>query len=96
MVAASIDDLQARADKIVIAAAVGDVEPTEAVPGAGSAPGTTIASIGIRIAGDHQTALRSGRPPIIARTRDGATWLDLRTIDPSNDDDVVAALRRCA
>jgi len=96
MVATSVDDLQTRADKIVATASIGDVEPTEAVPGAGSAPGTTIPSIGIRVAGDHQAALRSGTPPIIARTRDGATWFDLRTIDPSNDDDVAAALRRCA
>jgi L-seryl-tRNA(Ser) seleniumtransferase len=96
MVAATTDELQARADKIVVAAGIGDVEPTAAVPGAGSAPGTTIPSIGIRIAGDHQAALRSGRPPIIARTRDGATWLDLRTIDPCNDDNVAGALRRCA
>jgi L-seryl-tRNA(Ser) seleniumtransferase len=96
MVAATIDDLQTRADKVVATASIGLVEPTQAVPGAGSAPGTTIPSIGIRIAGDHQAALRSNRPPIIARTRDGATWLDLRTIDPSNDDDVAAALRRCA
>src|SRR3954453_11627628 len=95
MVAATVDDLQARAEKIVATADAGTAEPTEAVPGAGSAPGTTIPSIGIRIAGDNQAASRANTPPIIARTRDGATWLDLRTIDPSNDDDVAAALRRC-
>src|SRR4051795_5650215 len=91
MVAATVDDLRARAEKIVAVANLGDIEPTQAVPGAGSAPGTTIPSIGIRIAGDHQAALRSHTPPIIARARDGATWLDLRTIDPGNDDDVAAA-----
>jgi len=94
MIAASTDDLQQRADKIVAAAGVGAVEPTEAVPGAGSAPGTTITSVGIRLDGDHQAALRSHRPPIIARTRDGSTWLDVRTIDPSNDDDIATALRQ--
>jgi L-seryl-tRNA(Ser) seleniumtransferase len=96
MVAASTDELRARAGKIVAAANVGEIVPTDAVPGAGSAPGTTIPSVGIRVAGDHQSALRSHTPPIIARTHDGATWLDLRTIDPSNDDDIAAALRRCA
>ena len=55
----------------------------EAVPGAGSAPGTTIPSIGIRIAGDHLGRAAAARPPIIARARDGATWLDLRTVDPT-------------
>ena len=62
MVAATIDDLQTRAEKIVATADVGDVESTEAVPGAGSAPGTTIPSIGIRIAGDHLAVLRSCTP----------------------------------
>jgi len=96
MVGTTLEDLETRADTIVSAAGIGEVDSTEAVPGAGSAPGTTIASIGIRIAGDHQAALRAGSPPIIARTRDGATWLDLRTVHPSNDGDVVAALRQCA
>jgi L-seryl-tRNA(Ser) seleniumtransferase len=96
MVAATIDDLRLRADKIVAAAGIGAVEPTEAVPGAGSAPGTTIPSIGIRIAGDRLAQLRSYDPPVIARTRDGSTLLDLRTVEPDSDDAVADALRRCA
>jgi L-seryl-tRNA(Ser) seleniumtransferase len=75
---------------------VGEVEPTEAVPGAGSAPGTTIPSIGIRVAGDRLALLRSFDPPIVARTRDGSTWVDLRTVEPGSDGAVAAALRRCA
>ena len=96
MVTATVDDLQQRAGKIVATAGVGEVEPTQAVPGAGSAPGATIPSIGIRIAGDQLALLRSCDPPIVARTRDGATLLDLRTIDPGSDGAVAAALRRCA
>ena len=95
MVTATIDDLQLRADKIVATAGVGEVEPSQAVPGAGSAPGATIPSISIRIAGDQLARLRSCDPPIVARTRDGATLLDLRTIEPGSDDEVAAALRRC-
>ena len=92
MVTATVDDLQQRAGKIVATAGVGEVEPTQAVPGAGSAPGATIPSIGIRIAGDQLALLRSCDPPIVARTRDGATLLDLRTIDPGSDGAVAAAL----
>ena len=95
MVAATTNELRARADTIVAAAGVGEVEETQAVPGAGSAPGTTIPSIGIRVAGDRLAVLRSCDPPVVARTRDGGTLLDLRTIDPGSDDAVVAALRRC-
>ncbi len=96
MVATTIEDLQIRAGEIIAAAGVGTIEATEAVPGAGSAPGATIPSIGIRVAGDLLAALRSCNPPVVARTRDGATLLDLRTIEPGSDGAVAAALRRCA
>ncbi len=96
MVAATTDELRARADKIIAAAGIGAVEPTQAIPGAGSAPGSTIESVGIRIAGDRLAELRACTPPVIARTRDGCTLLDLRTIDPDSDEAVVAALQRCA
>jgi L-seryl-tRNA(Ser) seleniumtransferase len=95
MVTATVEDLRLRAGKIIATAGVGEVEPTQAVPGAGSAPGTTIPSVGIRIAGDRLALLRSCDPPIVARTRDGVTLLDLRTVDPNSDAAVAAALRRC-
>jgi L-seryl-tRNA(Ser) seleniumtransferase len=96
MVAATLPDLRRRAEAIVAAAGVGAVVETEAVPGAGSAPGATIASIGIRLHGDHLATLRHGDPPVIARTRDGSTWLDIRTVDHHSDAALVDALRRCA
>ena len=96
MVTATVDDLQSRAGKIIATAGVGDVESMQSLPGAGSAPGATIPSIGIRIAGDHLALLRSCEPPIVARTRDGATLLDLRTVEPGSDAALAAALRRCA
>ena len=90
--AAPVDELRRRAEAIVVAAGRGEAVATEAVPGAGSAPGTTIASFGIRLAGDHVGALRAANPPVIARARDGGTWLDLRTVDPTDDAVLVAAL----
>jgi hypothetical protein len=36
--------------------------------------------------------LRNHSTPVVARTRDGATYVDLRTIDPDDDAVVVAAL----
>jgi L-seryl-tRNA(Ser) seleniumtransferase len=95
MIATTTDELRARADTIIAAGGIGEVEETLAIPGAGSAPGSTIPSIGIRIGGDRLALLRSCNPPVVARTRDGCTLLDLRTIDPGSDDAVVAALQRC-
>ena len=57
-----------------IAAATGATAiATDALPGAGSAPGTTIPSAGVRLDGDHLATLRAHDPPVIARARDGVT-----------------------
>jgi L-seryl-tRNA(Ser) seleniumtransferase len=68
------------------------VVDTEAAPGAGCAPGTVIASVGLRIDGDISFNLRNYAIAIIGRVRDDATWLDLRSVDPSDDATLVAAL----
>ncbi|WP_040493926.1 L-seryl-tRNA(Sec) selenium transferase [Ilumatobacter nonamiensis] len=68
------------------------VEESLALPGAGSAPGITMPSRALVVDGDHLAALRSAPVPVIARTRDGRTYLDLRAIDPSQEPHVVAAL----
>jgi L-seryl-tRNA(Ser) seleniumtransferase len=95
MASAGTNQLRLRAGAIIAAAGLGNVVETEAVPGAGSTPGATIPSIGIRIAGDRLKVLRHSDPPIIARSADGHTILDLRTIDHGSDAAVVEALRRC-
>jgi L-seryl-tRNA(Ser) seleniumtransferase len=92
MVAVSLDDLRARAVAIVTRAGVGTVEATEALPGAGSAPGVTMPSIGVVVDGDHTAVLRAHGVPVIARTREGRTIVDLRSVDPSDDDVIVGAL----
>jgi L-seryl-tRNA(Ser) seleniumtransferase len=92
MVATPVADLAARADRIVAAAGVGTPVATEALPGAGSAPGVTMPSFGIELAGDHLAALRAHAVPVIARVRDDRTALDLRTVDPVDDDVVIDAL----
>ncbi|MFM8779101.1 MAG: L-seryl-tRNA(Sec) selenium transferase, partial [Acidimicrobiaceae bacterium] len=89
-------DLQSRAEKIVKAAKTGEVCTLKSIPGAGSAPGATIDSFGIVINGDHLTKLRMDETPIIARVKDNKTFLDLRTIQPDDDEIVVRALQRLA
>ena len=52
----------------------------------------TMPSVGVVVDGDHTAALRAHVLPIVARARDGRTFLDLRSVDPADDDVVVAAL----
>lgn len=95
MVAASLPSLEARAARIVAESGVGRAVPLDAVPGAGSAPGTTVPSHGVALDGHHLAMLRAADVPVIARVRDGCTFLDLRSVDPADDPLVVLALRRC-
>jgi L-seryl-tRNA(Ser) seleniumtransferase len=84
-------DLRARASSL----GVGDVVDTEAVAGAGSLPGNGIPSAGVALDGDHTAALRAFDPPVIARVRDGRTFLDLRTVDPADDPVLAKAVAAC-
>jgi L-seryl-tRNA(Ser) seleniumtransferase len=97
MVALSVDELARRAGRIAAMPGV-DVAPMplEALPGAGSAPGVSMPSFGLSLLGDHLTRLRSATPPVIARVADGQTLLDLRTVDPADDDHVAATLASLA
>ncbi|MEO6123330.1 MAG: L-seryl-tRNA(Sec) selenium transferase [Ilumatobacteraceae bacterium] len=92
MASTPLDDLRARADLIVTATQRGDVEPSAAMPGAGSAPGVTVDSFAVVVAGDHLLALRGQPTPIIARVREGRTIIDLRSVDPSDDGLLIAAI----
>jgi L-seryl-tRNA(Ser) seleniumtransferase len=97
MVATTNQELRTRADAIIHAAGVGDVVDSDAIPGAGSAPGTTIASVAVRVRGDHLAALRANPTmPIVARARDGHTFLDLRSVRADDDALLASALRACA
>lgn len=69
------------------------VEASEALPGGGTLPGRTIPSAAVRVHGDLTDALRRAPVPVVARVDDGATWLDLRTVDPADDALVTDALR---
>lgn len=96
MVATPLAELDTRANNIVDAVIgthpTARAERTTALPGAGSAPGVTMPSVGVVIDGDLLDRLRSHRTPVIARSRDDRTSIDLRSIDPADDDIVIAAL----
>ncbi|CAB4894299.1 unannotated protein [freshwater metagenome] len=101
MVATPLTELQQRAD--AICAVVGDPgtpagaaqatgQAMTALPGAGSAPGVTMPSYGVVLQGDHLAALRNHATPVIARVREGLTFIDLRSVDRDDDPILVAAI----
>jgi L-seryl-tRNA(Ser) seleniumtransferase len=87
MAGVPVADLAARAQRLP-----GEAMAMESMPGAGSVPGVTLESFGVVIAGDHLAALRAAPTPVIARVRDQRTWIDLRTVDPGDDEALAAAL----
>lgn len=92
MVSRTTDSLRTRAQDIVNAARYGHVVPVTSLIGAGSAPGTSVDSFGIQVIGDVRQQLRSLSVPVIARTNDGNTFLDLRSVHPNDDSLVISAL----
>ena len=92
MVATPMPDLRARAAAIAAQVPAATPLDLDALPGAGSAPGATMASHGLVVAGDHLVRLRAADPPIVARAREGRTFLDLRTVDPADDAHLVSVL----
>lgn len=93
-----LTELRQRADRIreqLNSAAVEIVE-SDASVGGGAFPTARIPSIALAIAGRADTIesrLRLGEPAVVARVADRRVIVDLRTVFPAEDDDLVAALR---
>ncbi len=68
--------------------------------GGGSAPGMGVTSPVVRLPHPRPdrvaAAMRKADPPVVARVHDGAVLLDLRTVEPADDDHVVATTRSAA
>lgn len=92
MAAAPLSEVRARAERLGERTG-GAVVESEAVPGAGSAPGAVIPSAAAAFDGDLLAALREGATPVIGRVRDGRTLLDLRSVDPADDEALTAAVQ---
>ena len=89
--------MRERASRIL--SALGGISATiaesDASVGGGAFPTARIPSVALSIAGDAaaiESRLRLGDPPVIARIADGAVLIDVRTIFPVEDEQVVAAV----
>ena len=96
MASSSVDEIRERSGHVIagLGEAVSLVD-AESVPGAGSVPGESIPTIAIRIQGSADTiweSLANGAVPVIATRREGAVYLDLRSVNPADDPTVATAV----
>ena len=100
MIATTTADLRTRAETMV--ARLGDgasVVELRSTVGGGSLPGETLPSVGVALAGGGSAtrrlaALRHGTPIVIGRIETGVVVLDLRTVEPSQDEALASAVER--
>jgi len=77
-----------------------EVVPCASLVGGGAAPGWDLPSHGVAIAApaigadELLSRLRGNDPPVVARIEEGRVLLDLRTVFPAEDEEIVAALQR--
>ncbi|HTK44777.1 MAG TPA: L-seryl-tRNA(Sec) selenium transferase [Patescibacteria group bacterium] len=94
--AAPLADLERRA-RAMAEATGAHAMPCESTVGGGSLPGQTLASWAVAIGGlgpDKLLArLRAGAPAVIGRILDGSVLLDLRTVEPTDDERLGRAIR---
>jgi L-seryl-tRNA(Ser) seleniumtransferase len=94
MACAPVDGLRVRAEAIARRVPAAKVVDTDAAAGGGTLPGRTIPSCGVAIeprsVPELTARLRHAR--VVARVADGNVVLDLRTVDPTDDARIAAAL----
>ncbi len=97
MIRLGASDLKRRAERLASAAG-GEVIPGQSVIGGGSTPaqslGTWLVAIRSHDVEALERALRTGSPPVIARIERDRLLLDLRTVFPEEETELLEALRR--
>jgi L-seryl-tRNA(Ser) seleniumtransferase len=96
MVCATLDTIESRSRAVISGiGAAATIVAGASVPGAGSTPGATIPTKLIELDGDADrlwSNLAQAQTPVIASRRDGAVYIDLRSVLPGDDEAVRDAL----
>jgi L-seryl-tRNA(Ser) seleniumtransferase len=75
------------------------LQAVQSASGGGALPEQTLPSWAIAIATDQpdevSKRLRIGSPSVLARVQEGSVWLDLRTVDPQNEESLVRRMLDC-
>lgn len=96
MATLSYQELEARAGKLLAASGIqGWIEEGASLVGAGSVPGQSLPSPVVAIEGGEVAFGRLLRmePPVVARRQQGELAVDLRAVDPADDELLAIALR---
>jgi L-seryl-tRNA(Ser) seleniumtransferase len=91
MIRMTAEEIRARAEKLLPGAVI---VPGESVIGGGSTPNKAIPTYLISVP-EMERALRACEPPVISRTENGRTLLDLRTVFPEEEPELKRALGKC-
>ena len=96
MLAADLPTLRARAHALAERLTAAGVEAVavdaEARVGGGGAPEHPLPSAAVALPASFAEPLRHGRPPVVGYLEDGRTLLNLRSLPPSSDDALAAAV----
>ena len=91
------------ADRLAGASVDARAQESEAAVGGGGAPGLALASAAVSLPADLAAPLRAGEPvrrgnmpAVVGRLEDGRLLLDLRAVDPADDDLLQAAVLAAA
>jgi L-seryl-tRNA(Ser) seleniumtransferase len=94
--AAAEPALRARAVRLASALAAGGVDaaavPCASAVGGGGAPGVELPSAAVSLPERLAAPLRRGSPPVVGRLEGGRCLLDLRTVDPADDQRLAGAV----
>jgi L-seryl-tRNA(Ser) seleniumtransferase len=90
------DELRPRAEKLAAQIVEARVVACASAVGGGGAPGVELPSVAVSVPEGWAGRLRTGRPAVVGRVERGRCLLDLRTVDPDEDELLLVAMRRCS
>lgn len=92
---AEVAELRERAQRLAAQLPGAEAVDCVAAVGGGGAPEVALPSAGVSLPESLAAALRTGTPPVVGRIDAGRCVLDLRTVAPEEDEQLLAAVTAC-